>query len=133
MCSSIILILCIRMGGFFSKCSPKHSSMEITSQIIQMKGKRDELEECRARIVNRIKDLEETILKHVKANERQLALLCLRKKALLSKHLSTVDNYLYQVLRVISDAEMAQASVIWCIVAYTGDVMIVELPFHFLV
>lgn len=121
------------MGGFFSKCSPKHSSMEITSQIIQMKGKRDELEECRARIVNRIKDLEETILKHVKANERQLALLCLRKKALLSKHLSTVDNYLYQVLRVISDAEMAQASVIWCIVAYTGDVMIVELPFHFLV
>ncbi|CDR96277.1 SNF7-RELATED, putative [Babesia bigemina] len=98
------------MGGVISRCRRERASTNVTSQIVQLKGQRDVLEEHRASLAHRLAELEETTRNHVRTGERDKALMCLRKKALINDQLSKVDTYLYQVLQVISDTEMAQVN-----------------------
>lgn len=62
---------------------------------------------------NRIRDLDATIVNHYQSGEKDQAFWLLRKKGLLQTQLSRVDGYLYRVLGVISDNEMAQVSKIF--------------------
>ncbi|GBE62748.1 charged multivesicular body 6 [Babesia ovata] len=98
------------MGGVASWCGTRRVDTNVTSQIVQLKGQRDVLEEHRASLAHRLAELEETTRNHVRSGEKDKALMCLRKKALLNEQLSKVDTYLYQVLTVISDTEMAQVN-----------------------
>ncbi|GIX62011.1 charged multivesicular body protein 6 [Babesia caballi] len=98
------------MGGVASLCGSKSLNVDITSQMVQLKGQRDELEEYRSSLLQRVQELAAETLTRERSGEREKALMCLRKKALLQDQLSKIDNYLYQVLAVISDTEMAQVN-----------------------
>ncbi|ORM42104.1 Charged multivesicular body protein 6 [Babesia sp. Xinjiang] len=98
------------MGGLVSRCGCNSKKGNIIGQIVQLKGQRDELEEYRESLIDRLNELDEAAREYARHNEREKALLCLRKKALSHDQLSKIDNYLHQVLKVISDTEMAQVN-----------------------
>ncbi|KAK1936867.1 hypothetical protein X943_002088 [Babesia divergens] len=98
------------MGNFLSLCVPTGADVDATGRMIQLKGQRDELEEYRILLRNRIRDLDATIVNHYQSGEKDQAFWLLRKKGLLQTQLSRVDGYLYRVLGVISDNEMAQVN-----------------------
>ncbi|EDO07613.1 Snf7 family protein [Babesia bovis T2Bo] len=99
------------MGGIISWCTLNPLKGNILGMIVQLKSQRDELEEYRICLINRIEETESCIKDYVTHGNRNQALLCLRKKALLVDQLSRIDSYLYQVLQVISDTELAQVNV----------------------
>ncbi|GFE52719.1 CMP dCMP zinc-binding [Babesia ovis] len=70
----------------------------------------DELEEYRSILITRLEEVEISTKEDARCGNREQALLCLRKKALLRDQLSQIDTYLFQVLRIISDTEMAQVN-----------------------
>lgn len=116
------------MGSMFSKWQSKRKTLNVTAHIVQLKGKRDELEEHRNSLLRRMKQLETEIKNHVKQNERSQAMLCLRKRRLLAEHLSRIEQYLFQLLKVISDTEMAQVCPLPAAVAVTISTTRIYMP-----
>ncbi|XP_011500599.1 PREDICTED: charged multivesicular body protein 6-A [Ceratosolen solmsi marchali] len=99
------------MGIFFAK---KKQSSRITDQdkaILQLKQTRDKLKQYQKRIEQSIEKDKEIAKKLLKNNQKDRALLLLRKKKFQEQVLIKADGQLENVERMVHDIEFAQVEV----------------------
>ncbi|EAN30632.2 Snf7 family protein [Theileria parva strain Muguga] len=82
-----------------------------SSKMIKLKSLRDGLLEKRESLQDRLSKFNDMCLKYVKENDRTNALFVLKRKALVSKQLSILDELCFKILQLISDTESANFQV----------------------
>lgn len=95
------------MGTIPCLPSRKREEIKFRSQMIELKGQRDELESYKSTLNARIACLTTLSVQYAKENDRKHALFTLRKRALIQRQVAIMDEFLIKILTVISDAETA--------------------------
>ncbi|UKK00994.2 hypothetical protein MACK_001807 [Theileria orientalis] len=74
-------------------------------QILKLKAQRDDLDQHKTALEARLADFNDLCLKFLKENNRDQALFVLKRKALVSKQLSVVEDFSFRILELISETE----------------------------
>ncbi|KAK2195867.1 Snf7 family [Babesia duncani] len=109
------------MGSILSKYKQKRLRNNVTSQILQLKSQRgmlkhilvnytfpDELTNYQTVLYKNTAQIDDEAVKLAKRNQREMAVLLLRKKGLLKEQITVITEYIFSILKTISDIEMAQ-------------------------
>ncbi|UKJ88606.2 hypothetical protein MACJ_001850 [Theileria orientalis] len=93
------------MGRFkLFNCFGKPKSAD-NSQILKLKAQRDDLDQHKSALEGRLADFNDLCLKFLKENNRDQALFVLKRKALVSKQLSVLEDFSFKILELISETE----------------------------
>ncbi|BAM40820.1 uncharacterized protein TOT_030000082 [Theileria orientalis strain Shintoku] len=95
------------MGRFkLFNCFGKSKSAT-NAQILKLKAQRDDLDQQKTELEARLANFNDLCLKFLKENNRDQALFILKRKALVSKQLTVLEDFSFKILELISETETA--------------------------
>ncbi|XP_014215760.1 charged multivesicular body protein 6-B [Copidosoma floridanum] len=99
------------MGMLFSKKKPPSRVTDQDKAVLQLKQSRDKIKQYQKRVEQKIEKEREIAKKLIKNNQKDRALLLLRKKKFQEQILVRTDGQLESLERMVTDIEFAQVEI----------------------